>query len=195
MIITKDHVKVRGNQIRKRNQLKKTTFTQTLFLFILLTTQCNTMSAMEKSIYIPTHTERKLYPCDRCSKSFYSQYCLTRHASIHEEKKLYQCSRCPRSFDRKNSLAVHMSRHKEEGRLYPCPLCFKIFTQKGYLSKHMNTHKKTKVIEETITSLPIIEHVPTQQSNCIPIEFSPFDLEVLPFEGIIQKNLFPTYTP
>ena len=52
--------------------------------------------------------KRKVYPCDRCNKTFITKSDLREHNKKCKKNKTYSCHICKRIFDKKNSLEYHL---------------------------------------------------------------------------------------
>ncbi|XP_077546126.1 uncharacterized protein LOC144158836 [Haemaphysalis longicornis] len=84
--------------------------------------------------------KRKVYLCERCSKTFDSKDRLTRHVSKHSGSVSLSCHLCRAVFSQKEYLTRHLQTHHVE-KLFRCPHCAKRFLLKAEMRTHVRTHK------------------------------------------------------
>ena len=117
------------------------------------------------------HTNKKVYPCTKCSMSFTDESALTEHLRVHnddekpfasdereeairskyipEERRRIRtakpcsCSQCPSRFRDKFGLSQHMRIHNDE-RTSVCNDCGKSFRTDGALRIHRRMHTDGK---------------------------------------------------
>ena len=96
--------------------------------------------------YDTWHPDKKVFPCETCSKLFTRKYDLERHIKqAHTEiENQQQCSYCEYSTNRKSDLNRHVeSRHNKPN--FACGICNKSFNRKDNLKIHMKTHEEKTI--------------------------------------------------
>ena len=97
---------------------------------------------------LPTlSTERALYTCPICNKSFDKRLNLKYHKRIHKKPT---CKIVNREFDHPNILAHHMKKQHVDD--YKCNICGEIKKSQSELNKHLKTHKKPKKVKNLLIS-------------------------------------------
>ncbi|XP_024123098.1 zinc finger protein 260 [Oryzias melastigma] len=86
-------------------------------------------------------SNRKLFVCDVCGKSFSRQLQLKKHTNTHSERRPFACEQCPRRFRDSVTFEKHRLRHQERIHAsFCCPLCAKTFKSRTGLKKHQLVH-------------------------------------------------------
>ncbi|XP_023280403.1 zinc finger protein 135-like isoform X1 [Seriola lalandi dorsalis] len=88
-------------------------------------------------------SQKKLYKCPICSKTFQHNTALQRHMTCHTGERPFDCAECGKTFRQKGSLHIHMRKHTGE-KPFSCLVCGKNFTQSGTLAAHMRIHTGEK---------------------------------------------------
>ena len=77
-------------------------------------------------VHLKTHAEKcdtsvqkKLFPCDLCSRVLSTAYSLSQHKKTHTGQKTHQCEQCGRGFGNSSHLKIHRMTHSGE-RPYAC---------------------------------------------------------------------------
>ena len=80
-------------------------------------------------------SQKKLFKCDECEKSFESAYIKIHKRNVHFGVKPYSCDKCEKSFSTSAILKSHLVVHSED-RPFPCNECENSFKHKQYLKEH-----------------------------------------------------------
>ncbi|XP_074504440.1 uncharacterized protein LOC141775206 [Sebastes fasciatus] len=97
----------------------------------------------EAESHLRSHTQKKLYKCPACNKTFKHNTSLQRHITCHTGERPFDCTQCGKTFRQKGSLQIHMRKHTGE-KPFCCLVCSKNFTQSGTLAAHMRIHTGEK---------------------------------------------------
>lgn len=80
-------------------------------------------------------TMERPYGCTRCSKRFFLESDLQKHAARHTREKPYTCSLCGKSFVCQSQLDIHHNVHTGE-RPFSCSVCSRRFSHPSNLKRH-----------------------------------------------------------
>ncbi|KAH3708067.1 zinc finger protein 37-like [Dreissena polymorpha] len=87
-----------------------------------------------------THSEKKIFACKMCDKTFSYSTSLKMHEATHKPQDRVKCDACDKSFVNNQALKYHvMSKHTEAGH-YPCEECGKVCKSELMLRTHMRRH-------------------------------------------------------
>ena len=81
-------------------------------------------------------TEKVVFKCEFCEKSFPTEYYLDRHIVCHTQEQKYPCDQCDAKFRHRSSLMKHKKKHN--GVVYTCHLCGKTYSYAQGLAEHIN---------------------------------------------------------
>ncbi|XP_045914831.1 gastrula zinc finger protein XlCGF8.2DB-like isoform X2 [Micropterus dolomieu] len=90
-----------------------------------------------------SNTDRKLFICSECGKTFGHKTNLKRHTRCHTGEKPFSCSFCNKRFNRREHLIAHMRCHSGE-KPFSCSVCNTSFSHGWSLDKHMRVHSGEK---------------------------------------------------
>lgn len=65
-----------------------------------------------------------------------------------EEKKMYPCEKCGRSFDRKANLTRHLRVHELRVTNVICKICFKSYANEPNLKQHLDSIHGVKTMDK-----------------------------------------------
>ncbi|XP_060821028.1 zinc finger protein 879-like isoform X1 [Bombus pascuorum] len=93
-------------------------------------------------------THKKPYSCDKCHKSFFSDFTLEEHQKTHDVLSFYQCSVCQKQYKTATGLKNHQTReHSDIDPKFKCYNCKKQFKLKLDLNLHIHrSHMNTTYI-------------------------------------------------
>ncbi|XP_060882791.1 zinc finger protein 420-like [Labrus mixtus] len=80
-------------------------------------------------------TMERPYGCTRCTKRFFLESDLQKHAARHTREKPYACSLCGKSFVCQSQLDIHHNVHTGE-RPFSCSVCSRRFSHPSNLKRH-----------------------------------------------------------
>uniref|UniRef100_A0A8D8UEV1 Zinc finger protein 573 n=1 Tax=Cacopsylla melanoneura TaxID=428564 RepID=A0A8D8UEV1_9HEMI len=97
-------------------------------------------------LHLLSHSDEKLYSCEKCDKHFISRKVLSTHVEyVHGNVEAHVCPTCGRSYKGPRGLVIHMQIHSEEKR-YVCNVCGAAFNRSEGLSSHKFMHADKKFI-------------------------------------------------
>lgn len=84
----------------------------------------------------------KIYACvhSGCTRTFTSNFKLSRHLLIHSGERRFQCTSCDRRFHRKDHLKNHLQVHNPNKILHRCDKCQKTYCSQLSYRKHVALH-------------------------------------------------------
>ncbi|CAH0402773.1 unnamed protein product [Chilo suppressalis] len=88
-----------------------------------------------------SHKEVAQYKCGFCNKTYKSRQSLKEHFRVahSSNRKLFVCVTCGKSFTAKSTLMMHIRSHNGEKK-FACPNCPKTYTRASYLRIHSMVH-------------------------------------------------------
>ncbi|KAG8548435.1 hypothetical protein GDO81_025356 [Engystomops pustulosus] len=86
----------------------------------------------------PQETNRKLYDCALCGKTFTSKSGIVKHQRMHSGR-VVSCPDCGKDFTCNSELVAHQRTHTGE-KPFPCPSCGKCFSTNTNLVAHQRIH-------------------------------------------------------
>ncbi len=87
------------------------------------------------------HEEHATYSCRICGKEFKTPHYLFQHSFIHRKTRDFQCDQCEKSFKTASNLTQHKYGHVEE-KAFACSICCKAFKKKAVMRRHELGHSK-----------------------------------------------------
>ncbi|XP_069100366.1 oocyte zinc finger protein XlCOF6-like [Pleurodeles waltl] len=93
----------------------------------------------DNSVSTSALTERKLFSCTQCEKTFPHKGHLVLHQRTHVVVGSFPCTECEMVFPRKSHLMIHQKVHAVE-RTFSCPECKMTFPRKRLLVVHQRIH-------------------------------------------------------
>ena len=86
------------------------------------------------------YSDKKIYVCPDCGKTFKDPSARKHHLKIHMEVRPHPCDGCHKSFATKSQLESHNRIHTGE-KPFVCPVCGRCFVTRGQLKSHsLNRH-------------------------------------------------------
>lgn len=80
------------------------------------------------------------YQCQHCGKPFASAFAVKYHELTHTQKDVYKCSMCPKSFQNASNLNRHYEGIHKGDKKYQCDICEKRFQMPHILATHKRIH-------------------------------------------------------
>lgn len=110
-------------------------------------TNCGPTCVCEDKGKVYVKTEKRVYTCDECGKSFEKENKLQKHLRIHEKAKEEQdsnfkrflCHICSKTFRQNTGLMFHMRTHTGY-KPHVCKYCGRGFTSNSNCTNHERTH-------------------------------------------------------
>ncbi len=100
-----------------------------------------------KQHIISSHTDTRLFKCQRCKKSFSSKYQLQHHMISHSFTRMIKCPLCTYSASRPGRLRLHVREVHTGFKTFQCNLCKARFKRVA----HLQSHKSSVHSSETFT--------------------------------------------
>ncbi|XP_074598793.1 uncharacterized protein LOC141853373 isoform X2 [Brevipalpus obovatus] len=107
----------------------------------------------ESSQISPTHqikssdtsqSEKSIFKCDRCPRSFSWKSNLGRHQAQHDSSRRYVCETCKKDFTDPSNLQRHIRSQHIGARSHACTECGKTFATSSGLKQHTHIHRSEK---------------------------------------------------
>jgi len=90
-----------------------------------------------------TTSQKRLFTCGICKRSFGFKHVLQNHERTHTGEKPFECQHCHKRFARDHHLKTHMRLHTGE-KPYHCNYCERSFVQVANLRRHLRVHTGEK---------------------------------------------------
>ncbi|GAB0099716.1 hypothetical protein DMENIID0001_156030 [Sergentomyia squamirostris] len=114
---------------------------------------CKWRKMVELRRHMVTHTTKRAFCCDICSKSFKTRDILHRHVkNVHGTDGNFRCSDCPKKFKAKQYLMAHQAIHNDNLTL-KCSICKEIFSSRHRLQYHRRLFHNEKTFDCSICSM------------------------------------------
>ena len=147
-MVNQDQYNILQKMINPSPQIDIPTIEQAPIIIPSIIPTSSTSTTAEPSATSAT-TERALYTCPICNKSFDKRLNLKYHKRIHKKPT---CEIDNREFDHPNILAHHMKKQHVDG--YKCKISGEIKKSQSELNKHLKTHKKPKKPRNLLKVIP-----------------------------------------
>ncbi|KZC09926.1 Zinc finger protein 26, partial [Dufourea novaeangliae] len=100
--------------------------------------QFKDVAKLEGHVRYMHRNPNKMYKCDMCTTSWYSQKALETHKVIHRPDYYFKCNICQVKYKREQSLRRHNLRlHSESSAMFICEHCGRKFFMKNDLAQHI----------------------------------------------------------
>lgn len=109
--------------------------------------------------------------CNICNKGFASARYLETHKKIHSERRIFTCKYCDKSFPDRIEHRQHIKHEHQKGTTFLCSECGQSFMRNDYLLVHMRRHNGIKPYKCKFCSKAFPRATDLRVSNAVNIGF------------------------
>lgn len=95
-----------------------------------------------QTLHHRTPSDKRLYVCKFCQKTFTQSSNCRRHERAHNGERPFICKFCQKAFSQFSNLQRHERMHTGNRNPFACKICSKQFSSKSHLQDHEISHVK-----------------------------------------------------